>query len=297
MYDLIIIGMGPGGIAASIYAKRGNLNVLCLEKNMPGGELNYIDKIDNYPGLNNISGSSLAYKLMEHIDELDIDYKIESVVEINKVNNGYEIISNKSKYLTKNIILATGRTPKKLGLENEDKLLGRGISHCAVCDGVFFKNKTVCIVGGGMSALQEALYLANIVNKVYIIYRKDKFSVAGGIVNKVLNNPKIEVIYNEEVKKINGNEYLESVTLKSGKIINTSGLFIYIGYTPSVDYIKNLDILDNDGYALVDNNFETKCKGVYAVGDLVKKDTYQIVLAMADGIKASLDIISKIVEK
>ncbi len=297
MFDLVIIGMGPGGIAASIYAKRGNLNVLCLEKNMLGGELNYIDKIDNYPGLNNITGSSLAYKLMEHIDELNINYKIESVIDINKIDNGYEIISNKNKYLTKNIILATGRVAKKLGLENEDRLLGRGISHCAVCDGAFFKNKNVCIVGGGMSALQEALYLANIVNKIYIIYRKDKFNVTSSIVDKVINNPKIEVIYNEEVKAINGNEYLESVTLKSGKLINTSGLFIYIGYTPSVNYIKNLDILDNDGYALVNNNFETKCKGIYAVGDLVKKDTYQIVLAMADGIRASLDIINKIVEK
>ena len=143
MFDLIIIGMGPAGIAASIYAKRSNLKVLCLEKGMIGGELNYIDKIDNYPGLNDISGSALAYKLLEHIDEMKIDYRFETVKDILKKDNYYEIETNKEKYTTKYIILATGRKARKLGLENEDTFLGRGISYCAICDGAFFKNKVV----------------------------------------------------------------------------------------------------------------------------------------------------------
>ena len=286
MFDLIIIGMGPAGIAASIYAKRSNLKVLCLEKGMIGGELNYIDKIDNYPGLNDISGSALAYKLLEHIDEMEIDYRFETVKDK----------TNKEKYTTKYIILATGRKARKLGLENEDTFLGRGISYCAICDGAFFKNKVVSVVGGGMAALEEALYLANIVKKVYLIHRRDKFNATPSIIEKIINSPKIEILYNEEVVKLNGKDHLESIELKSGKEIFTSGLFIYIGYTPNIDYLKNLDILGSKGYAIVDKNFKTKEDGIYAVGDLVEKNNYQILLAMADGITASLDVTNNLLK-
>ena len=294
IYDLVIIGMGPAGIAASIYAKRSNLKVLCLEKGMIGGELNYIDKIDNYPGLNDIFGSALAYKLLEHIDEMKIDYRFETVKDILKKENYYEIETNKEKYTTKYIILATGRKARKLGLENEDTFLGRGISYCAICDGAFFKNKVVSVVGGGMAALEEALYLANIVKKVYLIHRRDKFNATPSIIEKIINNPKIEILYNEEVVKLNGKDHLESIELKSGQKLDTAGLFIYIGYTPNIDYLKNLDILGSKGYAIVDKNFKTKEDGIYAVGDLVEKNNYQIILAMADGVIAALDIVNKI---
>lgn len=294
IYDLVIIGMGPAGIAASIYAKRSNLKVLCLEKGMIGGELNYIDKIDNYPGLNDISGSALAYKLLEHIDEMKIDYRFETVKDILKKENYYEIETNKEKYTTKYIILATGRKARKLGLAKEDLFLGRGISYCAICDGAFFKNKVVSVVGGGLAALEEALYLANIVQKVYLIHRRDKFNATPSIIEKIINNPKIEILYNEEVVKLNGKDHLESIELKSGQKLDTAGLFIYIGYTPNIDYLKNLDILGSKGYAIVDKNFKTKEDGIYAVGDLVEKNNYQIILAMADGVIAALDIVNKI---
>ena len=294
IYDLVIIGMGPAGIAASIYAKRSNLKVLCLEKGMIGGELNYIDKIDNYPGLNDISGSALAYKLLEHIDEMKIDYRFETVKDILKKENYYEIETNKEKYTTKYIILATGRKARKLGLAKEDLFLGRGISYCAICDGAFFKNKVVSVVGGGLAALEEALYLANIVQKVYLIHRRDKFNATPSIIEKIINNPKIEILYNEEVVKLNGKDHLESIELKSGQKLDTAGLFIYIGYTPNIDYLKNLNILDSNGYAIVDKNFKTKEDGIYAVGDLVEKNNYQIILAMADGVIAALDIVNKI---
>ena len=294
IYDLVIIGMGPAGIAASIYAKRSNLKVLCLEKGMIGGELNYIDKIDNYPGLNDISGSALAYKLLEHIDEMKIDYRFETVKDILKKENYYEIETNKEKYTTKYIILATGRKARKLGLAKEDLFLGRGISYCAICDGAFFKNKVVSVVGGGLAALEEALYLANIVQKVYLIHRRDKFNAPASVIEKIVTNPKIEILKNEEVVKLNGNEHLESIELKSGQKLDTAGLFIYIGYTPNIDYLKNLDILGSKGYAIVDKNFKTKEDGIYAVGDLVEKNNYQIILAMADGVIAALDIVNKI---
>ncbi len=294
IYDLVIIGMGPAGIAASIYAKRSNLKVLCLEKGMIGGELNYIDKIDNYPGLNDISGSALAYKLLEHIDEMKIDYRFETVKDILKKENYYEIETNKEKYTTKYIILATGRKARKLGLAKEDLFLGRGISYCAICDGAFFKNKVVSVIGGGLAALEEALYLANIVQKVYLIHRRDKFNATPSIIEKIINNPKIEILYNEEVVKLNGKDHLESIELKSGQKLDTAGLFIYIGYTPNIDYLKNLDILGSKGYAIVDKNFKTKEDGIYAVGDLVEKNNYQIILAMADGVIAALDIVNKI---
>ena len=294
IYDLVIIGMGPAGIAASIYVKRSNLKVLCLEKGMIGGELNYIDKIDNYPGLNDISGSALAYKLLEHIDEMKIDYRFETVKDILKKENYYEIETNKEKYTTKYIILATGRKARKLGLAKEDLFLGRGISYCAICDGAFFKNKVVSVVGGGLAALEEALYLANIVKKVYLIHRRDKFNATPSIIEKIINNPKIEILYNEEVVKLNGKDHLENIELKSGQKLDTAGLFIYIGYTPNIDYLKNLDILGSKGYAIVDKNFKTKEDGIYAVGDLVEKNNYQIILAMADGVIAALDIVNKI---
>lgn len=294
IYDLVIIGMGPAGIAASIYAKRSNLKVLCLEKGMIGGELNYIDKIDNYPGLNDISGSALAYKLLEHIDEMKIDYRFETVKDILKKENYYEIETNKERYTTKYIILATGRKARKLGLAKEDLFLGRGISYCAICDGAFFKNKVVSVVGGGLAALEEALYLANIVKKVYLIHRRDKFNATPSIIEKIINNPKIEILYNEEVVKLNGKDHLENIELKSGQKLDTAGLFIYIGYTPNIDYLKNLDILGSKGYAIVDKNFKTKEDGIYAVGDLVEKNNYQIILAMADGVIAALDIVNKI---
>ena len=294
IYDLVIIGMGPAGIAASIYAKRSNLNLICIEEKMIGGELNYIDKIDNYPGLNGITGSSFAYKLLEHIDDIGINYQFATVKDIIKKDDYYEVKTNKNTYLTKYVILATGRKARKLGLAKEDLFLGRGISYCAICDGAFFKNKVVSVVGGGLAALEEALYLANIVQKVYLIHRRDKFNAPASVIEKIVTNPKIEILKNEEVVKLNGKDHLESIELKSGQKLDTAGLFIYIGYTPNIDYLKNLDILDSKGYAIVDKNFKTKEDGIYAVGDLVEKNNYQIILAMADGVIAALDIVNKI---
>ena len=185
MYDLIIIGLGAAGISAAIYAKRSNLKVLCLEKGMPGGIINYIDKIDNYPGFSNISGADLSYKLYEHLTSLDIEYKLEAVLEVQKDQTFFKITTKKNTYQAKKVIIASGRKARELGLTNEEKFLGRGISYCAVCDGAFFKNKTIAVVGSGRSAVQETLYLANFAHKIYMIIRKDKLKVEKNLLEKL----------------------------------------------------------------------------------------------------------------
>jgi len=294
MYDCIIIGMGPAGIAASIYLKRSGKNILCLEKNMPGGIINYIDKIDNYPGLPNISGTDFSYKLCEHLDYLDISYSLESVLKVEKDKDIFKVITKKKTYISKRVIVASGRISKKLNLEKEDIFLGRGISYCAVCDGAFFKNKDVALVGGGDSACNEALYLSNFVNKVYIIVRKNKLKVSSNIKEKLDKKDNIYVLYEKEIISLNGEDRLESITLNNGDILKVEGLFIYIGYNPNIDYLSNFDIFDKEGYINVIKNYQTNVDGLYAVGDNVKKEHYQIILAMAEGTTAALDIVNSL---
>ena len=202
MYDLIIVGMGISGISAAIYAKRNNLNVLVLEKNVPGGLLNKINIVDNYPGYSEVSGPELSYKLFEQFNKNNIEYKIEEVLDIENNEEYKTVITNKEKYNTKYIIIATGRIPRKLGLENEEKLIGHGISNCALCDGNLYKAKDIAVVGGGNSALEEALYLSKLVNKIYLIHRKDKFTAEEKLINEILEKDNIEIIYNANITEI-----------------------------------------------------------------------------------------------
>lgn len=290
MYDLIIVGLGPAGVCAAIYAKRSGLKVLCLEKNMPGGIINYIDRIDNYPGMYGISGADFSYKLYEHLNSLEIEYKLDGVLSIEKKNDFFEIKGEKKDYKTKKIIIASGRKAKKLGLVNEEKFLGRGLSYCAVCDGAFFKNQTIAVVGSGRSAVQETMYLAKFAYKIYMIVRKDSLHVEKELENKLKLYKNVEIIYNTKVTKLNGNEKLESVILNDREELRVTGLFIYIGYEPNISYLKDFDIFDNNGYIIVDKNYETKVNGLYAVGDSIKREYYQIIMAMASGAEAALNV-------
>ena len=237
MYDLIIVGLGAAGISAAIYAKRSNLKVLCLEKGMPGGIINYIDKIDNYPGFPNISGADLSYKLYEHLMSLDIEYKLESVNHIEKDQDIFKVSTKEATYEAQKIIIASGRKARKLGLPNEEKFLGRGISYCAVCDGAFFKNQTIAVVGSGRSAVQETLYLSNFAYKIYMLVRKDKLKVEEQLLLKLQAKKNIEIIYNTTISSLNGEEKLTSLTINKEnheKNLEVSGLFIYIGYEPNI---------------------------------------------------------------
>ena len=294
MYDLIIIGMGISGVSAGIYAHRAGLKVLILEGSTPGGTINGISKIENYPGISSISGPDLAYNLFAEINKLGIEYKLERVTDVilEKVK---KIKTTNNVYEAQNLLIASGRRPKMLGLKNEEKFLGRGISTCALCDGALYKNSDVAVIGGGSSALSEALYLANIVNKVYLIHRREEFRGEDTLVRELKEKNNIELILNNEVTELKiENNVLKGIILKDGKVINIKGIFIYIGFIPNTDFLINTDIAMDNGYILVDEHHKTNIKGVYASGDVVKKDIYQIINAASEGAEAVVYMTSKI---
>ena len=294
-YDLIIIGMGPAGMSAAIYAKRNGLNVLILESVMPGGLVNNSSEVDNYLGFYNTSGPDLVEKFTSHIKSLDINYKIKEVSEIINLKDIKKIITKDEEFLCKFIIIATGRSPKLLGLPNELNLLGRGISRCALCDGMFFKDKDVAVIGGGNSALEETLHLANICKKIYLIHRRDSLRGENILQDRIKSKENIEILYNSEVTKINDeNELLKSIEINHEKEINIQGMFVYIGYVPKIDFAKGLVETNEAGYIKVNGEYETSTKGIYAIGDIIDKDYYQIVTAVSEGAIAAINISKKI---
>lgn len=282
-YDVIIIGMGIAGISAAVYAKQANYKVLLLEGSAPGGLLNNIDRVTNYAGINNITGPDFAMNLFNQVNINEIEYILEEVVSIN-VNEDIKEVKTTSKiYTSKNVIIATGRTPKLLGLAKEEEFLGRGISTCAVCDASFYKNCDVAVVGSGNSALQESLYLSKIVNKVHLIMRRKSFAVETELVEKIKNTKNIDMHFQTYIENLIIEENkIKGVSLNNGEL-EVNGVFIYVGYKPSTKFLSNLDILDKNGYVEVNDQLETSIKGIYAIGDVIKKDIYQLVSAASDG--------------
>ena len=293
IYDLIIIGAGPAGISAAIYAKRGNLNVLVLEKQYPGGLINNSSVVENYPGFPSITGPELAALFKKHLEESNAQYKREEVIEV--IDGDVKtVITKKEEYQTKAVLLAVGRSPKKLGLENEDKFYGQGISYCSLCDAPLFKGKNVAVYGGGNSAFEEGLYLAKFADNVIILNRGKELKADNVLQEQALKMGNIIVINECELTKINGSDHLESVEINNNETLNVDGLFIYIGYTPATSFLKNLDLTDPQGYIEVNNKYETKLRGIYAAGDIDKKGMCQIVTATAEGAIAAVDIIAKL---
>jgi len=289
MYDVIIIGAGVAGISAAIYAKRSNMNVLVIEKETPGGQINKTSIIENYPGFTSIQGPDLAFKLFEQLRALEVDYK---ALEVKKIidNKDYKtVVTNKEEYKTKTVIIATGRIPKKLGKENEDKLYGKGISFCSICDGNLYKNKDIAIVGGGNSAAEEGLYLSNIASHLTILNRSDKLRADEAMVKELKNKENIDILYNTEVSKFNIKDgVLDSIEIENKEDrstinLNVSGVFVFIGYEPASKFLEDLDILDENKYVVVNSKMETKIPGIYACGDVIKKDVYQIVTSESEG--------------
>lgn len=298
IYDLIIVGMGPAGVTASIYAKRAGLNILCLDKGMIGGYLNFIDRIDNYPGCYNVTGPELAFSLYTQIKNLEINYKNEEVIDVVDEAEEKVVKTSKNEYKCKYLIIATGRISKKLGLENEDVLLGKGLSHCALCDGYLYKNQDVAVVGGGESALTEALYLANICHNVYLIHRGENFKAAKELIERILKKQNIILKKNRKIKTLNiKDNKLDSLSLDNGEKLNVSCLFSYIGYVPGTNFAITLGLADKNGYINVDEKYETERSGIYAVGDIIEKEMYQIVTANAEGVIAANEVIKRIKAK
>ena len=288
-FDCIIIGAGVAGTTSSIYLKRWNFNILLLEKNMPGGIISNTSIIENYPGIKKIDGSTFAMNLYEQIKELDINYKYGNASEITKKNNLFIVNTDLVNYQTKSIIIATGRTPRKLNLENEDKLIGNGISYCATCDGLLYKDKEVCVVGGGNSALEESLYLSKICKKITIINRSSKLRADEILIEKVKNTANIEVMYNSNIIKLKEKQNkLTNIIIKKEnetKELLCHGLFIYIGFEPIIPNVPNLKL--NDNYIVVDEKMQTNIDNICACGDIIKKDLYQIITAAGEGATAA----------
>lgn len=290
-YDLVIIGGGIAGVTAAIYAKRSNLNVLIIEKNAIGGLLNKIDEINNYPGFKSIKGFELSEKLFEQINELGVPVKNEEVINIELENNIKRVVTKDDEYTTKAVLITTGRVPKKIGLKNEENLYGRGLSTCALCDGNFFKNKEVAVIGGGNSALQEALYLSNIVSKVYLIHRRDQFRADEKLIKEVTECKNIEIVYNSNVTNINEVDgKVESITLNDENNLNVSGVFVYIGYIPGTNFIERLGITNEFGYIITNGYGETNIPGIFAAGDIIDKQIYQLVTAASEAAIAAINI-------
>lgn len=300
-YDLAIIGAGPAGITAAIYAKRANLNCCIIEKEIPGGQLNKTSTVENYPGYTQISGPDLAMKFYDQINSLEIKQISSEVIKIeNKANIKEIILKNGKKIMTKSIILAIGRSPKKPNNETSKDLEGKGISFCSLCDGNLYKNEDVSIVGAGNSALEESLYLSDICKTVTIINRSEHLKGDSILIDKVQKKENIKVLSNATIETFNQeNGILKSLTIKEKdqtKDLKTKACFIFIGYEPATNFLKNLDILDEKGYIIVDEQKRTKAKGIYAAGDVVKKDAYQIVTATSDGALAAVSCIKDLKE-
>lgn len=288
-FDCIIIGAGIAGMTAAIYLKRANKNIILIEKEIPGGLINKTSSVDNYPGFLKIDGPSLVMNIYDQVKNLQIPVLFDEVLDI-KHNEVNQITLKKSDPLfSKTIIISTGRIPKSLNIKNEDKLIGHGISYCALCDGSFFKGEDVCVVGGGNSALEESLYLSKICHKVTIINRSD--SLRGDFIfqQKIEQQSNIEILYNSQIQSINGDVILESITVNN-QVIPCKGLFIYIGLIPNTKFLDNLNIKTENGYIIVDQNMKTNIDTIYACGDVVKKTAYQIITAASDGALAAINI-------
>lgn len=273
-----IIGAGPAGLASALYLKRSGINTTIFTSSAPGGQLLTIPSIENYLGFENISGTDLAIKMLKQVE--DVEIKQMNVKNIYKKNNKFIISDNKNEFSFDKIIIATGQSKKKI---NSDL---KGISYCALCDGFFYKNKVVAVIGGGASAVTEALYLSNICSKVYLIARS-KLKADNKLKSKI--NEKIEVIENATIE-VNGDVFLESITLNNEKTISLDGLFVAVGNISNLDFLENVNVSVKNSKIVVDEKMETSEKGIYACGDVILKDYYQIISAVNEGMVAALTI-------
>lgn len=284
MYDIIIVGAGPAGMTAALYALRANKKVLIFEAKTYGGQIINAASIENYPGIEQISGFDYATNLYTQVKNKGAEFKFETVI---RVNEDRSVITNKGTYHAKSIILATGVENRKLRIDRENELVGRGVSYCATCDGNFYKGKDVAVVGGGNTALEDALYLSNIVNKVYLIHRRDEFRADEKYTEEVKFKSNIELILNSNIIKLNGDNKLQSITVEdkdnNQKEIEVAGLFIAVGQEPKNEIFSNIIDLDDKGYIISKDGVHTKTKGIYVAGDSREKSLRQLTTAVSDG--------------
>lgn len=294
VYDLIIIGAGPAGMTASIYAKRANLDVLLMEKSAPGGQMISTAEIENYTGVGKVSGVDLAMKMFEHVQSLGVETMFEEVVKVHDLGSVKEVVTPSQTLQTKAVLITAGANPRTLGVKGEDDYAYRGISWCAICDGPLYKDKRVLVVGGGNSAVEESLFLSNIVSHITIVQNLDRLTADPKAVSLLMKTPNVDIIFNAKVISFNGDDALKSVDVetKDGvKSIEVDGVFEYIGLTPVSDFVSHLGITNEAGYIVANSNMETKVKGIFSAGDVNQKQIRQVVTATSDGAIAVQNII------
>ncbi|MDQ0215958.1 thioredoxin reductase (NADPH) [Oikeobacillus pervagus] len=289
IYDVIIIGAGPAGMTAAVYTSRANLSTLMIERGVPGGQMANTEEVENYPGYDHILGPDLSNKMFEHAKKFGAEYAYGDIQEIIDGEEYKTIQAGSKQYKTRAIIIATGAEYKKIGVPGEKELGGRGVSYCAVCDGAFFKNKELVVIGGGDSAVEEGVYLTRFASKVTIVHRRDELRAQKILQQRAFDNEKIDFIWNHTVKEINekdgkvGSVTLVSTVDGSEQEFKTDGVFVYIGMVPLTKPFANLNITNEAGYIETNSEMETKVPGIFAAGDVREKTLRQIVTATGDG--------------
>lgn len=303
IFDLIILGGGPAGLNAALYAKRGGIDVAIIDTSSVGGQpVNYLE-IENYLGFPTIQGWELAEKFEQHIDKFNIQkFQNEEIQNVDLTSTIKTVQTLKNKYLAKTIIIATGASPKKLGIRGEDEYIGKGVSYCAVCDGAFYKNKTVVVIGGGNAAVEEGIYLTKFAEKVYIMHRRDELRADKIIQERAFNNEKIEFIFDSipleivgDSKKVNLIQY-KNVKTGEIKTLNADGVFPYIGFSPNTEFFNAQLVQDEFGFIRVDENMRTSEVGVFAAGDVRRTPLRQVITAVADGAVAGMSAVKYLEE-
>lgn len=290
-YDVVIIGAGPGGMTAALYASRANLSTVMIEKGAPGGEVLNTAEVENYPGFSLISGPELAQHIYDGAMRFGAEHVYGNVERIETHERVHHVYTADKVYIAKAVIIATGSHHRHLGVEGEERLAGRGVSYCAVCDGFFFRNKHVVVVGGGDSAVEEGNYLTQVAEKVTIIHRRDELRAQKVLQERAFANPKIEFIWDTVVEEIQGEEAVSSLKLRNVKTneiseLSADGVFIYVGLLPNSEVATDLDITDEEGWIITNELMETRVPGIFAVGDVRQKHLRQIATATGDGAQA-----------
>ncbi len=295
LYDVVIVGGGPGGLTAGIYAMRAALKTILVEKAVAGGQVALSDGVENYPGFESITGYELSQKFLQHAQSYDMEFVQEEVVAVEPGLDFHSVkLANGSVLKTHTVILATGGSPRKLGVPGEDEYYGKGVSYCGVCDGFFFRDKTVVVAGGGDTAAEEALYLAKLAKQVYLVHRRDALRASMILQQRVKDECKIEILWNTIITEIKANdEGVNAVSLQDTQTgeqreLSTDGAFIFIGFIPNNQLVPAGIKMNADGYVVTNEKCETNMPGIYVVGDLREKYAKQIVVAAADGCTAAL---------